>query len=366
MTGPLAGLRVVEFAGIGPGPFAGMMLADHGADVVRIERAVPAGLGALIDPGFDVPGRGRRRVALDLKVEAGRAAALALIRHADVLIEGNRPGVMERLGLGPEAVQAANPALVYARVTGWGREGPLAARAGHDLNYLALSGALWGMGEAGRPPLPPLNLVADYGGGGMLLAFGILAAVLAARASGRGTVVDAAMVDGAALQSALFHGLAAAGQWREERGGNLLDGSAPFYRCYVCADGGFVAVGALEPAFYAALLAGLALADDPRCRAQYDRDAWPKMAEAFAAAFASRTRDVWAELFAQTDACVTPVLTLAEAAAHPHAAARGAFPVSGGFQQPAPAPRFGGEPAAVPAPGARAELAAILADWARR
>ena len=343
---PLSGLRILEFDGLGPVTFAGMVLADLGAEVLRLTRSAGAGAPAFADVGGAVLHRGRAAVAVDLKAPDDRARVLDLIDGADALIEGFRPGVMERLGLGPEVCAARNPRLVFGRVTGWGQTGPKAAEVGHDINYIALSGALSLMGEPDRPPRPPLNLVGDYGGGAMLLVTGVLAGLLEARTTGQGRVVDAAMTDGSALLTGLFHALAARGLWSPHRGANLLDGGAPFYRCYGCRDGRFVAVGALEPQFHAALLAGLGLPaeDFP----QYDFAGWPAQHARLEAVFAARDRDDWAARFAGTDACVTPVLTLAEAPAHPHNAARGTF-VDPGVAQPAPAPRFG-ETEAIPAP----------------
>jgi len=360
--GPLAGLRVVEIASLAPAPFCCMVLADLGAEVLRVDRAgAGGGLGNLPDNPLD---RGRRFVTADLKSPRGADLVLRLAGSADVLVEGFRPGVAERLGIGPQECLARNPGLVYGRMTGWGQDGPLARRAGHDINYIAVSGALHPIGPADRPPTPPLNYVGDFGGGGMLLAVGILAALFERSRSGHGQVIDAAMVDGAALLSAFLYGMRAAGLWSDHRGGNLLDGSAPFYATYATADGGFVAVGALEPKFYAALLDGLALAagDLP---VQYDQSSWPAMRERFAAIFATRTRDEWAGAFAGTDACVTPVLSPAEAAGHPYNAARGVFVEVGGVVQPAPAPRFGRTPAATPPPPAKPgeHAEAALADW---
>lgn len=334
LGGPLNGVVIVEFDAIGPVPFAAMMLADLGADVVRIRRP-----GRASSPSADGPvlGRGRREVEIDLKSAAGRDAALALVATADALIEGARPGVMERLRLGPQDCRAVAPALVYGRMTGWGQTGPLAQEAGHDINYLALTGALHAIGPADTP-VPPLNLVGDYGGGAMMLALGVVAGLFSARASGEGQVIDAAMTDGAALLSTLFYTLRAGGQWSDRRASNLLDGGAPFYRCYRCADGGHVAVGAIEPAFYAALLGGLGL-DEWRGR-QLERARWPDMAEAFAAAFAGGTRDDWVTRFAGTDACVTPVLGFDEAPHHPHNMARATFLQQSTGWFPAPAPRF--------------------------
>lgn len=356
MAGPLAGVRIVEMAGIGPGPFCGMLLADLGADIVRVDRPdAPV-------PVRDIVGRGRRSVGLDLKSDAGRADCLALIAHADALIEGFRPGVMERLGLGPEPCHARNPRLVYGRMTGWGQDGPWAKVAGHDINYIAVTGALWSMGRRDERPPPPLNLIGDYGGGGMFLCVGILAALLEARASGKGQVVDAAMTDGAATLMSVFYGLHAQGRWTNARESNRLDGACPYYDTYACADGKFVAVGALEPQFFALLVKGLGL--DPAAFATRDDPAtWPAMKERFAAIFLTRTRDAWAAVFDGTDACVAPVLDLEEAPRHPHNAARTTFIEAGGATRPAAAPRFSrsGSGAAV---AARAtEPAAVLRDW---
>ncbi len=337
VAGPLAGVRAVEVAGIGPCPFAGMLLADAGADVVRIDRVTAGGL-ALGDATRDVLARGRRSVALDLKHPQGAGTARRLLAGADVLIEGFRPGVMERLGLGPEALAEQHPGLVYGRMTGWGQDGPWAQRPGHDLDYAAVAGALHPVGDADRPPPPPLNYVADFGGGGMLLAFGVVCALVERCRSGRGQVVDAAMIDGAALQTAMFHGLLSTGAWSTERQANILDGGAPFYRCYRCADGEFVAVGALEPQFYADLLGLLGL--DPGAWPQHDRGRWNAQAEELARVFAGRTRDDWAGVFAESDACVAPVLSLTEAPTHPQAVARAVFAEPDGVTQPAPAPRF--------------------------
>lgn len=355
--GPLRGVRVVELAGIGPAPFGCMVLADLGADVVRVQR--PGG------SPFDVPNdpltRGRRTLELDLKAAASRDVVLALARRADVLVEGFRPGVAERLGLGPEACTADNPGLVYARMTGWGQSGPLAHEVGHDINYLAVAGLLHHLGPAGGPPIPPLNLVADFGGGGMLLVVGVLAALVERARSGHGQVIDAAMVDGAALLGAFTAGFRAAGQWSDDRGTNLLDGGAPFYRTYETADRRYVAVGALEPQFYAALLEGLGLGA-AGLPAQHDRTGWPVLAARFAAAFAARPRDDWAAHFAGSDACVSPVLTMGEAAEHPHNVERGIFIDVAGVSQPAPAPRFAGVTPTT-RPAAADEPAAVLAQW---
>ncbi|WP_447910014.1 CaiB/BaiF CoA transferase family protein [Brevundimonas bullata] len=359
--GPLSGLRIIEIDGLGPVTFAGMVLADMGAEVLRLTRGGNAPAAVFDEVGGQVLHRGRSNVPVDLKSPEDRDKVLALIESADALIEGFRPGVMERLGLGPEVCAARNPRLVYGRVTGWGQTGPMAEQVGHDINYIALSGALYPMGAGDQPPSPPLNLVGDYGGGAMMLVSGVLAAMLEARTTGRGRVVDAAMTDGSALLTSLFHALRAQGLWSDQRGANLLDGGTPFYRCYACRDGGFVAVGALEPRFYAALIAGLGLTPDEA--PQFDRDSWPALQARLAALFAMRDRDDWAAHFAETEACVTPVLTMAEAAAHPHNQARGTF-VDAGIIQPAPAPRFGAQAAEVSAERPSQALDKALADWA--
>jgi alpha-methylacyl-CoA racemase len=357
--GPLQGLRIVEFDAIGPTPLAAMILADLGADVLRIARA---SAGFFDNTGGAVLNRNRPHLGLDLKSPGDREHALALIERADAVIEGLRPGVMERLGLGPDQAMARNPRLAYVRMTGWGQTGPLAPRAGHDLNYIALTGALHAMGAADAPPPVPLNLVGDYGGGAMFAVVGLLSAVHSARATGRGQVVDVAMTDGTAVLSCLFHALSAGGLWSPARGANLLDGGAPFYRNYVCADGRHVAVGCLEPPFFAALIQGLALDFD--LAAQYDQSRWPELADRLARAFASAPRDHWTALFQTTDACVTPVLDFAEAARHPHNADRRTLIDVEGVTQPAPAPRFSATPAVVD-PGRRAALDrdAALARW---
>lgn len=358
MAGPLAGCRVVEMAGIGPGPFCGMVLADLGADVLRVDRP-----GAAL-PAQDVVARGRRVIGLDLKADTGRAQCLELIARADALIEGFRPGVMERLGLGPAECHARNPRLVYGRMTGWGQEGPWAKVAGHDINYIALTGALWSMGRRGERPPPPLNLVGDYGGGGMLLAIGILAALLDARSSGKGQVVDAAMTDGAATLMSPFYGLHASGRWKNEREANRLDGACPYYDTYECADGRFVAVGALEPQFFALLVKGLGL--DPADFAnREDPAAWPAMKRQFAAIFRTRTRDEWAAAFDGTDACVAPVLDLAEAPRHPHNQARATFIEADGVTRPAASPRFSRTPAAQSPAATGADYDSVLRSWSR-
>jgi alpha-methylacyl-CoA racemase len=342
MSGPLDGVRVVEIAGIGPGPFCGMLLADMGAEVVRVDRPpVPGPWPALM-------ARGKRSVVVDLKHPRGPEVVLRLASSADALLEGFRPGVAERLGIGPDACMARNPRLVYGRMTGWGQEGPLRLTAGHDIDYIAVAGALHPIGAAEGPPVPPLNLLGDFGGGGLLLAFGIACALVEARRSGQGQVVDAAIVDGASLLTTSFHELAALGLWEERRGSNLLDGGAPFYGVYQTADGEHMAVGALEPKFYGELLdrLGLAGGDLPP---PSERERWPELRERLEAVFRTRTRAEWVERFEGSDACVAPILRPSEAASHPHHRARASFVAVGESQQPAPAPRFSRTPAAPPA-----------------
>jgi alpha-methylacyl-CoA racemase len=357
VTGPLDGVRIVELAGIGPAPFAAMVLADLGADIVRVDR-----VGGSDFARMDVMNRGRRSIAVDLKLPDGVEVVLRLAAESDALIEGFRPGVAERLGVGPEPCRDRNPRLVYGRMTGWGQDGPYAAEAGHDITYAAVAGALAHIGRAGQPPTPPLNLVADFGGGGMLLALGVVSAVLSAREVGHGQVVDAAMVDGVALLMAPFFMALRSGFFTDERGTNLLDSGAPFYDSYACADGRYVAVGALEPQFYAALVVGLGL-DAASLGAQNDKANWPAMREQFAAAFVTRTRDEWVAHFAGRDACVAPVNTTEETLADPHLVARGTVVEVDGVPQPAPAPRFSETPAAVdrPAPEAGEHTDEILA-----
>jgi alpha-methylacyl-CoA racemase len=364
MSGPLAGVRVLELAGIGPGPFCGMMLADMGADVLRIDRLEAADLGLPLAPKFDVMARGRRSIALDLKHPKSAELVLALVEKADVLIEGFRPGVTERLGIGPDACLERNPRLVYGRITGWGQDGPLAQAAGHDINYIALTGALHAIGRAGEPPVSPLNLVGDFGGGAMYLAFGIACALVEARASGRGQVVDAAMSDGAASLMAIFYGRLAAGAWRDERGVNVLDGAAPWYGVYETADAKYIAVGAIEGRFYAELVQRLGLAD-ASLPGQHERARWGELRTAFAAAFKQKTRDEWCKLLEGTDVCFAPVLSLAEAPQHPHNRARTTFVERDGVTQPAPAPRFSRTPGEVArsAPERGQGGARALADW---
>ena len=363
--GPLHGLKVIEFAGIGPGPFAAMLFADMGAEVVRIERksAVRRPLSLLNLGPLDVTSRGRRAVGLDIKRPEGRDAALRLIDRADALIEGFRPGVMERLGLGPDPCLARNARLVYGRMTGWGQDGPLAHTAGHDITYIALSGALHAIGTP-EQPLPPLNLVGDFGGGAMMLAWGMMAALWEAQRSGQGQVVDAAMTDGAAYLMAMLYGVKAAGLWSQQRGANLLDGGAFFYGTYACSDGKFVAVGPIEPQFYAEFLARLG-SDDPDLASHYDPSAWPQQRAKLAAILLTKPRDEWCALFEGTDACVAPVLDMDEAPDHPHNRARATFITVDDVLQPAPAPRLSRTPAAIqgppPAPGADTE--AVLLAW---
>jgi alpha-methylacyl-CoA racemase len=360
MTGPLAGIAVLEVASIGPGPFAAMVLSDLGASVTRVERVDGVGGPPPLDPLL----RGRAAsIGLDLKHPGAVGVVLRLVERSDVLIEGFRPGVMERLGLGPDACLGRNPRLVYGRMTGWGQTGPRATEAGHDIDYIALAGALHAIGAAAAPPPPPLNLVADFGGGGMVLVVGILAALVERGVSGRGEVVDAAMVDGASLLTTMIHGMRSAGLWSEEREDNLFDGGAPFYRCYRTADDRFVAVGALEPRFYASLVEGLGL-DGDDIPDQYDRSGWGALGERFARVFATRTRDEWAEVFAGTDACVAPVLGLSEAPHDEHMSRRGSFIEVSGMVQPGPAPRFGRSAAPTPGPvrPAGADTRRVLAD----
>jgi alpha-methylacyl-CoA racemase len=361
--GPLAGIRIVELAGIGPGPFGAMLLADLGADVVQIDR--PSGAAALygIDPTSDLLNRGKRSVVLDLKSDADREATLALIDRADAVIESNRPGVAERLGVGPDVCLSRNPRLVYGRITGWGQDGPMAHWAGHDINYIALAGALHVCGRAGERPAIPQNFVGDMGGGGLLLAFGVLAAILKARSSGRGQVVDAAMVDGAAIQLSALLTMQAQGRFDERRGSHFGDGGSHFYEVYETADGKYLAVGAIEPQFYARFRAEAGL-DDPDFDAQWDEARWPRLQQKVAGRIAEKTRDEWVALFS-SESCVAPVLALSELDAHPHNAARTTFFRDRGILQPAPAPRFSRTPAQVSAPPAErgADTQAVLREW---
>jgi alpha-methylacyl-CoA racemase len=363
--GPLSGFRVIEISGQGPGPWCAMMLSDMGAEVLRVERSdavgtVPEGD---LEPQF-VNLRGRRSIAIDLKNERGSETVLRLVASADALIEGFRPGVVERLGIGPDECLRRNPRLVYGRMTGWGQDGPWNQVAGHDINYVALSGLLNAIGDPGGGPVPPLNLAGDFGGGGLLLSFGIVCGLLEARSSGQGQVVDAAMIDGAALLGSMFFGLTQRGEWHERRGSNMLDGGAPFYRAYEAADGKFVSVGAIEPKFYAVLLEALGLASED-LPDQLDEDAWPALRERFAAIFRTRTRDEWSELLLPLEACYAPVLSFAETYDHEHHAARDSFVEVDGVKQPAPAPRFSRTPGAVSRgsakPGEHTDEA--LLDW---
>ena len=366
MGGPLAGYRVIELAGIGPGPFAAMLLADMGADVVRVDRAGSVLGGDPALPPSDVLNRGRRSVGLDLKRPEGRATLLRLVEKADALVEGFRPGVCERLGVGPEDCRDVNPRLVFGRMTGWGQEGPYAGTAGHDINYIALSGVLGLIGRVGEKPVPPLNLVGDFGGGAMLLAFGVVCALLEAAKSGQGQVVDAAMVDGSALLSTMFWALKAMGLHDGERGTNLLDTGAYFYDAYECADGGCISLGPIEPQFYAEFveLTGFE-ADEPSPAHQLDRSTWPARKEKLAALIRTRTRAEWCDLLEYTDACFAPALTMEEAVEHPHNKARGTFVKHAGVVQPAPAPRFSRTPGAIARPPAHAGQHGdeVLAEW---
>lgn len=362
--GPLKGLKVLELAGIGPGPFCAMMLADMGAEVLRLDRSDAVRSPAERDPRFEILNRGRRSVALDLKSPGAVELVLDLVAQSDVLIEGFRPGVMERLGLGPEACLGRNPRLIYGRMTGWGQEGPLARTAGHDINYIALTGALAAIGPEGGPPLPPLNLVGDFGGGSLYLLSGILAALFERQTSGRGQVIDAAIVDGALSLSSFLFGAHARQAWSVERGKNLLDGGRAFYRCYETADGKWISVGPIEPKFYALLLEkiGLSAGDLPQ---QNDLATQEQLAGQLAAIFRTRSREVWNNLLSDSDACFAPVLDLTEAPSHPHMAARGAFVEIDGVTQPSPAPRFDRTPGGVQRGAARAgeHTAEALADW---
>jgi alpha-methylacyl-CoA racemase len=365
-TGPLVGYRVIEIAGIGPGPFAAMLLADMGAEVIRVERAQAVPRGVKPGPGSDISNRGRRSIGVDLKHADGVATLLDLVGTADALIEGFRPGVMERLGVGPDECLARNRRLVYGRMTGWGQDGPWARTAGHDINYISLAGALAHMRRAGQAPVPPLNLVGDFGGGGMFLAFGVVCGLLEARRSGQGQVVDAAMIDGTAVLMTMFWSMRGTPLFDDRAPGhNVLDTGAPYYDVYECADGTFVSVGAIEPQFYAELLERTGLGDDPAFAAQNDKSAWPQLKEKVAALFRSRTRAEWCDLLDATDACFAPVLTMTEAAEHPHNVARATFVEHAGRCQPAPAPRFSRTPASIdaPPPHAGQHTREILADW---
>jgi alpha-methylacyl-CoA racemase len=364
MPGPLEGFRILELAAIGPVPFAGALLADLGADVVRVDRLPAAGAVPDKSPSFDFYNRNKRSLAIDLKQPAGVQAVLQMLRSADALLEGFRPGVTERLGLGPTVCLGLNPRLIYGRMTGWGQEGPLAQEAGHDINYLALTGALHSIGVADRPPSPPLNLVADLGGGAMYLAVGVLAAAMQARSSGRGQVIDAAMIDGVANLMSAFQAFSQQGVWTGQRGENIVDGGAPFYNSYETQDGKYIAVGAIEPQFYSALLGVMGLGAEP-LPAQMDRKAWPALRRRFAAVFRGRTREQWVRDAAGRDACLSPVLSIDEAPAHPQMAARGVFTRFDDLLHPSPAPRFGRTPAGLsrPTPRPGQHSLEVLRDW---
>ena len=365
MAGPLQGIKVLEIAGIGPGPFAAMLLADLGADVLRIDRADRVSATTPEWPNLDVLNRGRRSVGIDLKSEAGVEALLELVEQADVLIEGFRPGVTERLGFGPDVCLARNERLVYGRMTGWGQDGPYAQAAGHDINYIALAGALESIGRAGEPPLPPLNLVGDFGGGGMFLVVGVLGALVERQRSGQGQVVDAAMVDGAAILMTMFHAFRAMGIWADERGTNLLDTGAHFYEVYETADAKFVSVGSIEPQFYAQLVELSGLGADGDLPHQMDKGQWPSLKERLAAIFKTKTRDEWCAVMEHTDVCFAPVLSMVEAPAHPHNVHRQTFVEVDGVTQPAPAPRFSRTPGEIQRPPAHPgqHTDEALADW---
>jgi alpha-methylacyl-CoA racemase len=365
--GPLEGIRVVELAGIGPGPFCAMLLADMGAEVVRVDRAANVGLDTDRDGNdarFNLLARGRRNLAVDLKNAAAVDAVLRMIDRADALIEGFRPGVMERLGLAPETCLARNPKLVYGRMTGWGQDGPIAHVAGHDINYIALSGALSTIGPAGGPPVPPLNLVGDFGGGALYLAMGVLAGIISARATGKGQVIDCSMIEGSASLMMMMYGALASGAWIEERGANRTDGGAPYYHVYETKDGEYVAVGSIEPQFYALLLKYTGL-EGESLPEQTDRSAWPDMQTRLARIFKQKTRGEWTAIMEQTDICFAPVLRMSEAMRHPHNVRRGSFVEVDGIAQPGPAPRFLGTPSRVQRPPARVgeHTEAILRDW---
>jgi alpha-methylacyl-CoA racemase len=363
--GPLHGLKILEIAGIGPGPFAAMMLSDMGAEVVRVDRADKVYGGDPAAPPADVLNRGRRSIGIDLKNPDGVEALLTLVDAADALIEGFRPGVAERLGFGPDVCLARNPRLVYGRMTGWGQDGPYALAAGHDINYIALAGALDSIGRAGERPVPPLNLVGDFGGGGMLLAFGVACALVERSSSGKGQVVDAAMVDGSAILMTMFHAFRAMGIWADERGTNMLDSGAHFYDVYETKDAKFVSIGSIEPQFYAELLELTGLAGDDFFARQHDRAQWPAMKERLVDLFKTKTRDEWCELMEMSDVCFAPVLSMTEAPAHPHNQARGTFVERDGVVQPAPAPRFDRTPGGIQRPPSHAgqHTDEVLAEW---
>jgi alpha-methylacyl-CoA racemase len=364
LMGPLQGMKVIEIAGIGPGPFCAMMLSDMGAEVLRVDRMTNVRAGDARSAAANVHGRGRRSIAVDLKTPEGVDLVLRMIDQADALIEGFRPGVMERLGLGPDVCLARNPRLVYGRMTGWGQEGPMSQAAGHDINYIALAGVLHAIGRKGQKPTPPLNLVGDYGGGGMLLAFGVVCALLERAGSGKGQVVDAAMVDGAAALMSAAYGSLHTGRWVEERGSNTLDSGTPYYETYETADGKYVSLGSLEPQFYAELMERLGLTKDLELSAR-DPGSWPRLRETLTAIFSTKTRDQWTDLLAGTDVCFAPVLSMSEAVEHPHNVARGTFIELEGVKQPAPAPRFSRTRPKVTRPPSRAgqDTDEALRDW---
>ncbi len=363
-SGPLVGVKVIELAGIGPNPMCAMMLADMGAEVIRVDRVVPSDLGISVDARFSLLDRSRRSIAVDLKQPAGIELVLRLVSSADALIEGFRPGVTERLGLGPEACQARNPKLVYGRVTGWGQHGTLAKAAGHDINYISLTGAAYAIGQRDRPPAPPLNLVGDFGGGGMLLAVGVLAALLEAQKSGKGQVVDAAMTDGTAILMTALYGLHGSGYWTDERERNVLDGGAHFYDAYETKDGKYISIASIEAKFYDELLT-LTGFSDPGHAGHRDRTQWDSLAAKMTALMKTKTRDEWCKILEGTDVCFAPVLNLSEAPHHPHNVSRQTFVTENGVTQPAPAPRFSRTPSQIQkAPSADgADTAAVLADW---
>ena len=362
--GPLDGLKIIEMAGIGPGPMCAMLLADLGAEVIRIDRPVAANLGLPRSAGSDLLTRGRRSVAIDLKSAEGIDIVLRMIERADALLEGFRPGVMERLGLGPSVCHRINPRLVYGRMTGWGQDGPLASAAGHDINYIALTGALHAIGREGQAPLHPLNLVGDFGGGALYLAFGILAGIIESRASGSGQVVDCAMTDGAASLMTMFYGMLAGGRWREERGTNAIDTGSHFYNVYETKDGKYVSIGSIEPKFYAALIERLGLSGED-LPAQHEATSWPVMKDRFQSVFRTKTRDEWCDVMEGSDVCFAPVLSLEESMRHPHNVARGTFVEMDGITQPGPAPRFSRTPGKLDRPpsipGQHSEE--VLRDW---
>jgi alpha-methylacyl-CoA racemase len=369
VSGPLSGYRIVEITGIGPGPFAAMMLADMGAEVIRVDRAQAVYGGTPDQPSRDLMARGRRSIGVDLKHPDGVETVLKLVEQADGLVEGFRPGVAERLGIGPDVCLARNPRLIYGRMTGWGQEGPYAKVAGHDINYIALSGTLSMIGRAGDPPVPPLNLVGDFGGGGLLMAYGIVCGLLEAQKSGQGQVIDTAMVDGAALLATFVYGLKESGMWLDQRGVNLLDTGASFYEVYETSDGQYISIGSIEPQFYSELLRLTGLADDVDGKgplpAQMDRSTWPAMKERLGAVVKTKTRDEWCDLMEGTDVCFAPVLTPAEAARHPHNMQRGTFTEVEGMVQPAPAPRFSRTAPGIdrPPPRPGQHTAEVLGDW---